>query len=78
MAPLGVDLGFQGENVPQRRVTMFADVAKGQIADIHPVDHQRARDAEDARRVARAQFLVLGQDRDPFTLRQMAEERFDQ
>jgi len=53
---------------------MLADVAKGQIAGVHAVNHQPTRDTKNACRVVRAQFLVFGQDRDPFALRQMAEK----
>ena len=38
---------------------------------------KRARNAKDACRVVGTQFLVFGQDRDPFALGQVAEERFD-
>ncbi len=56
---------------------MLADVAKRQIADIHPVNHQRARNAKHARRGVRAQFLILGHYRHPFAPRQMAEKGLD-
>jgi hypothetical protein len=57
---------------------MLADVAKRQIADVHAVDHQRAGNAKNASRVVRAQFLIFGQDSDPFALGEMAENGFDQ
>ncbi len=43
---LRVDLGLQGEDVFQRCATMLPDIAKGEIADVHAVHHQRRRDAD--------------------------------
>jgi hypothetical protein len=43
---LRVDFGLQGEDVFQRCPTMLPDVAKGEIADVHAVHHQRTRDAD--------------------------------
>src|SRR5271165_2261006 len=54
---------------------MLADVTKWQIADVHAVDHHGTRDAENAGRVVRAQFLVFGQEWHPFSRRSYARCR---
>src|ERR1700732_5399862 len=65
---LGVDLCLQFQHVLQLRTTMFADIAERQIANVHAMNDERAGDAEDARRIVRAKFLVLGEDGDPLAL----------
>jgi hypothetical protein len=58
---LRLDRGFECEDILQRGAPVFADIAEGQIANIHSVNHQRAGDAEKARRIVRTQFLIFGQ-----------------
>jgi hypothetical protein len=42
------------------------------------MDDKRAGDAQNVGRIVWAELLILGQDRDPFTLKQMAQGRFEQ
>src|SRR5258708_3648479 len=75
---LRVDFRLEPEHVLELRPAMLADIAERQVTNVHAMYHKRTRDAEDARRIVGAQFLVFGQDRDPITLKQVAEKRLDQ
>ena len=76
--PLGVDLRLQRQHVLQLRPPMLSDIPERQIADVHPMNHERAGDAQKVGRSVWAELLVLGEDRDPFTLKEMAQGRFEQ
>ena len=47
---------------------MLSDIPERKIADIHPMDDERAGDAQDAGRIVWAELLILGEDSDPFSL----------
>src|SRR3954465_4379296 len=61
---LEIELLLQGKHIGELRAPVLADVAEGEVADLHPVDNERARDAEDRGSVVRAHLLVFGKDRD--------------
>ena len=57
---------------------MLPDIPERQIADVHPMDNKRARDAQDVGRIVWAELLILGEHRDTFTLKEMVQGRFEQ
>ena len=71
-------LCLQRQHVLQLRPPMLSDIPERKIADIHPMDDERAGDAQDAGRIVWAELLILGEDGDPFPLKEMAEGRFEQ
>jgi hypothetical protein len=72
---LGVHLALETEHVFELGAAMLADVAERKVTDLHAMYHERTRDAEDAGRVVRAEFLIFGEDCDSVAFEQMAEQR---
>lgn len=58
-ATLDVELRLQRQHVFERGTAMFADIAEGEIAAIHPQHDERPRDAENGRSLGGADFLLL-------------------
>ena len=52
---------------------MLADISEWQIANIHAMDHQRSGDSKDVCCVIRTELLILGEDSNTLSLKEMAE-----
>src|ERR1700693_6241964 len=69
----GIDPRLQRQHVFQLRAAMLADIAEREVADVHAMHDERARDTQNVRRVVRTELPVLGQDGDTLALEEMAE-----
>src|SRR5262245_11329233 len=75
---LSVDLRLQRQHVLELRAAMLADIAEREIADIHAMNDKGTGDAQDARRVVRAELLVLREDGNTPALEETAESGLKQ
>ena len=66
--PLGVDLCLQCQHVLQLRAAMPADKSERQFTAIHAVNDEWTGHAQNLGRVVWAEFLILGENRNPLTL----------
>jgi hypothetical protein len=76
--PLGIDPSLQRKHVHQLRAPVLSDIPKRKIADIHPMDDQRARDSQDNRRIVWTEFPILRKECDPIPLHEMPKSRFEE
>ena len=65
---------LESHDIPHRCAAMFADLSKGQVADVHSPDHKRPRLAYNARDLVRGELLVLRQHRDAFAADKPVED----
>src|SRR3954468_17063229 len=70
---LNVELLLQGKHIGELRAPVLADVAEGKVADLHPVDTERALHAQDRGSVVWARLLVFGENRDLVAPKQAPE-----
>ena len=76
--PLGVEPRLQRQHVLQFCPTVPSDTSKRKIADVHPVDDKRTRNAQDRSRIIGAEFLILGEDRDALATEKMTQRGLEQ
>jgi hypothetical protein len=61
---LRVSPRLQRQYVLKLRAAMLANISEREVASVHAMHDQRSRDSQDVCRVVRAEFLILGEDRD--------------
>src|SRR5271166_4325001 len=75
---LGVDPRLQSQHVLQLRPAVLSDIPERKIANVHPVDDERAGGPKDVGGIVWTELLVLGEDSDTLALDKMAEGGFEE